>query len=340
MTQLYPLLMSPAFDPRPWGTLDLSAIYPNAKFSERIGEAWLTGDNCVVTNGPLAKRTLADLSKTFGAEFVGTAAREPQRFPLLLKFLFPEEKLSVQVHPDDEAAQRFGEPWGKTECWYVAHAKPGSQIALGLKPGVTKAQFEQSIQENRAEELLNWINVYQGEMIYVAGGTVHTLGPGAVIVETQQQSDTTYRLYDYGRGRSLHLEHGLASVKERNASGKVIRPAPVAIHSGRSRHSSMIAAPYFAVDMFELKEPHVFSTAAGGANSTKKGAKTSVQILVAVEGCGVVEVQGRDPVTLTKGDAVVIPAVVQSFMVRPQWTVEFLKASVPGAESPEPAVRV
>ena len=260
MSQLYPFLMSPAFDPRPWGTLDLSAIYPNHKFNERIGEAWLTGDNCVVANGPLAKRSLRDLSKEFGSELVGTAARDPQRFPLLLKFLFPEEKLSVQVHPDDETAQRFGEPWGKTECWYVAHAKPGSQIALGLKPGVTLAQFEQAIHDKRAEELLNWINVYQGEMIYVAGGTVHTLGPGAVIVETQQQSDTTYRLYDYGRPRPLHLEQGLAAVKERTASGKVIRPAPVAINGGKNRRSSMIAAPYFTVDLFELKAPQDFST--------------------------------------------------------------------------------
>jgi len=332
MTQLYPLLMQPAFDPRPWGTLDLSAIYPNHKFNERIGEAWLTGDNCVVTNGPLAKRPLADLSKEFGPDLVGTAARDPQRFPLLLKFLFPEEKLSVQVHPDDLTAQRFGEPWGKTECWYVAHAKPGSQIALGLKPGVTTAQFEQAIQENRAEELLNWINVYQGEMIYVAGGTVHTLGPGAVIVETQQQSDATYRLYDYGRPRPLHLERGIASVKERVASGKVIRPAPVAIHSGKSRQSSMIAAPYFVVDMYELKEPHIFSTSDAG--------KTSVQILVAVEGCGVVEAQGCDPVTLAKGDAVVVPANLTTFTVRPQWAIEFLKASVPGAAMPEPATRL
>ena len=333
MTQLYPLLMSPAFDPRPWGTLDLSAIYPNHKFNERIGEAWLTGDNCVVANGPLAKRTLEDLSKEFGSELVGTAARDPQRFPLLLKFLFPEEKLSVQVHPDDATAQRFGEPWGKTECWYVAHAKPGSQIALGLKPGVTVAQFEQSIHEKRAEDLLNWINVYQGEMIYVAGGTVHTLGPGSVIVETQQQSDTTYRLYDYGRGRPLHLERGLASVKEHTDSGKVIRPAPVSIHGGKSRQSSMIAAPYFTVDLFEFKEPHVFSTA-------DNSGKTSVQILVAVEGCGVVEAQGRDPVTLAKGDAVVIPAALQSFTVRPQWQLEFLKAGVPSGTVPEPATRM
>jgi len=337
MSQLYPFLMSPAFDPRPWGTLDLSAIYPNHKFNERIGEAWLTGDNCVVANGPLAKRSLADLSKEFGSELVGTAAPDPQRFPLLLKFLFPEEKLSVQVHPDDETAQSFGESWGKTECWYVAHAKPGAQIALGLQPGVTRAQFEQAIHDKRAEELLNWINVYQGEMIYVAGGTVHTLGPGSVIVETQQQSDTTYRLYDYGRPRPLHLEQGLVAVKERTASGKVIRPAPVAINGGKNRRSSMIAAPYFAVDLFELKAPQNFSTI---ASERDESGKTSVQILVAVEGCGVVEAQGRDPVTLAKGDAVVIPAVLQGFTVRPQWTIEFLKACVPSGTVPEPATRI
>ena len=336
MSQLYPFLMSPAFDPRPWGTLDLSAIYPNHKFNERIGEAWLTGDSCVVANGPLAKRSLRDLSKEFGSELVGTAAPDSQRFPLLLKFLFPEEKLSVQVHPDDETAQSFGEPWGKTECWYVAHAKPGAQIALGLQPGVTVAQFEQAIHDKRAEELLNWINVYQGEMIYVAGGTVHTLGPGSVIVETQQQSDTTYRLYDYGRPRPLHLEQGLGAVKERTASGKVIRPAPIAINGGKNRRSSMIAAPYFAVDLFELKAPQDFSTIACEKDESRK---TSVQILVAVEGCGVVEAQGRDPVTLAKGDAVVVPAALQGFTVRPQWAIEFLKAYVPGGSVPEPATR-
>ena len=333
MTQLYPFLMSPAFDPRPWGTLDLSPIYPNHKFNEKIGEAWLTGDNCFVTNGPLAKRSLADLSTEFGAELVGTAARDPKRFPLLLKFLFPEEKLSVQVHPDDATAQRFGEPWGKTECWYVAHAKSGAQIALGLKPGVTAAQLEQAIHEKRAEELLNWINIYQGEMIYVAGGTVHTMGGGAVLVETQQQSDTTYRLYDYGRPRKLHLERGLASVKERVASGKVIRPAPVTIDGGAGRRSAMISAPYFAVDLFEMKAPHDFST-------RDESGKDSVQILVAIDGCGVVEAQGRDPVTLAKGDGVVVPAALGEFSVRPQWSLEFLKACVPGAAIPEPATRL
>ncbi len=333
MSALYPFSMQPAFDPRPWGTLDLSPIYPNHKFDEKIGEAWLTGDACKVANGPLKGKSLADLSSQFGQELVGDAAPDPKRFPLLLKFLFPHEKLSVQVHPDNEAARRVGQPWGKTECWYVAHARPGAQIALGLKPGITVEQFEIAIREKRAEELLNWINVYSGEMIYVAGGTVHTLGPGSIVVETQQQSDTTYRLYDYGRPRELHLKEGLAAIKLGVNSGKVVRPAPSALNGSTNRRAPLISAPYFMVDMFELKQPHQFDTSSGTG-------KHSVQILVAVEGCAIVESQGTEPVTLARGDAVVVPAAVGEFRVRPQWSVEFLKASVPGAPVPEPEIRM
>ena len=332
MASLYPLLMLPGFDPRPWGTQDLSPIYPNHKFEEKIGEAWLSGDDCKVANGPLSGKTLAQLSEQHQGELVGEAARDPRRFPLLLKFLFPHEKLSVQVHPDDTQALRVGQPWGKTECWYVAHAKPGSKIGLGLKPGVTAGQLEQSIRENRAEEMLNWIDVYAGDMIYVAGGTVHTLGPGSVIVETQQQSDTTYRLYDYGRPRELHLKDGIAAVKEKAKSGKVVRPAPQGIGT-RNRHAPMVSAPYFVVDMFEAKDALELSTRDGSG-------KTSVQILVAVEGCGVIEGRGMNPVTLAKGDAVVVPACLGEFAVRPQWAVEFLRAYVPGNSLPEPEVRI
>jgi mannose-6-phosphate isomerase len=331
MQALYPLLMQPGFDPRPWGTEDLSPIYPNHKFSEKIGEAWLSGDECKVATGPLAGETLAHLSEQYQREFVGDAARDARRFPLLLKFLFPHEKLSVQVHPDDEQAVRVGQPWGKTECWYVAHAKPGSQIALGLKPGVTAGQLEKAIHENRAEELLNWINVFTGDMIYVAGGTVHTLGPGSVIVETQQQSDTTYRLYDYGRPRELHLKDGMAAVKEKVRSGKVVRPAPTQL--GKNRREALVTAPYFVVDRFEAQERLALSTRDDCGLS-------SVHILVAVEGCGVVEAQGMEPVTWAKGDAVVVPACVGEFGVRPQWSVEFLRAYVPGKPLPEPETRM
>jgi mannose-6-phosphate isomerase len=333
MTDLYPLLMSPVFDPRPWGTTDLSPIYPSHRFEEKIGESWLTGDNGKVANGPLRGKSLAELSAQYGGKLVGEAADDSTRFPLLTKFLFPHEKLSVQVHPDDEAAHRAGQPCGKTECWYVARAKPGSQIGLGLKPGVTRAQFEQAIHQQRAEELLNWINVFPGEMIYVAGGTVHTLGPGSIIVETQQQSDTTYRLYDYGRPRELHLKEGLAAVKEHVRSGKVIRPAPTLIEGTKNRRSPLVAAPFFVVEMFELTEPQEFKT-------TDRVEKSSVQILIAVEGCAVIEARGAEPVTLAKGDAVVVPASIGGFQVRPQWTVEFLKASLPGRAVPEPATRI
>ena len=324
--------MLPAFDPRPWGTLDLSPIYPNHKFAEKIGEAWLSGDHCKVANGPLTGQTLAQVSEQFQRELVGDAARDPKRFPLLLKFLFPHEKLSVQVHPDDAQAQRVGQPWGKTECWYIAHAKPGAQIALGLKLGVTTTQLEEAIHQKRAEEVLNWVNVYAGDMIYVAGGTVHTLGPGSVVVETQQQSDTTYRLYDYGRPRELHLKDGMAAVKEKVNSGKVVRPAPSQMNGGKNRHSPLVAAPYFVVDMFEAKEPLQLATREGSG-------KSSVQILVAVEGCGVIEAPGMEPVTLAKGDAVIIPACVGNFSVRPQWALEFLRSYVPGESLPEPETR-
>ncbi len=333
MGTLYPFSMQPVFDPRPWGTLDLSPIYPNHKFEEKIGEAWLTGDAGLVANGPLKGKTLAELSLQFGRELVGEAAPDPNRFPLLLKFLFPHEKLSVQVHPDDKEARRVGQPWGKTECWYVAHARPGAQIGLGLKAGVTREKFEQAIHNQHADELLNWINVYPGEMIYVAGGTVHTLGPGSVIVETQQQSDTTYRLYDYGRPRELHLKQGLAAIKEQVRSGKVIRPAPSQLDGSANRRAPMISSPYFVVDMFELKEPHKFET-------KDEVGKRSVQILVAVEGCGIIEAPGTNPVTLAKGDAVVVPAAVGDFQVRPQWSVELIKAMVPGKALPEPETRM
>ena len=325
--------MTPGFDPRPWGTLDLSPIYPNHRFEQKIGESWLTGDDCKVSNGAFKGKSLSELSQQIGRELVGSAARDAHRFPLLLKFLFPAEKLSVQVHPDDAMAQSIGEPCGKTECWYVAHAKPGSKIALGLKSGITRKDLEEAIHAQRAEEVLNWINVYPGEMIYVAGGTVHTLGPGSVIVETQQQSDTTYRLYDYGRPRELHLERGLEAVKERVASGKVVRPAPVSLNGSKNRLSPLVRSSCFVVELFEMKEAHDFST-------REASGKNSAHILVAVEGCAAVEVPGAETVTLTKGDAVVIPANAGDFRVQPQWTVEFLKAYVPGDSLPDPATRI
>lgn len=330
MHNLYPLLMKPLFDPRPWGRLDLSPIY-SKKFDETIGESWLTGDNCVVQNGPLAGRSLAELSAQYQRELVGEAPRDGHRFPLLLKFLFPQEKLSVQVHPDDAAAQDVGEPCGKTECWYVAHADRGAEIGLGLKTGVTRADFEKSIRENRAEELLNWIKVSAGDMIFVAGGTVHTLGPGSIIVETQQQSDTTYRLYDYGRPRELHLKHGLRAIKENAPSGKVRPLAPRNLNGSGSRQQQLVASSYFAVEKYELKSSHQFDVGAG---------KSSAQILVATEGGGSLSAPACDAVRFGKGDAVVIPASIARFDLQPQGALQFIRSFVPGTAVGEPETSI
>lgn len=328
MDKLYPLLMQPLFDPRPWGRFDLSPIYPR-KFKELIGESWLTGDNCVVQNGELAGKSLSELSSRYKRELVGEAPRHADRFPLLLKFLFPQEKLSVQVHPDDAAAQEVGEPCGKTECWYVAHAQPGAEIGLGLKPGVTRKDFERSIHENRAEELLNWIKVAAGDMIYVAGGTVHTLGPGSIIVETQQQSDTTYRLYDYGRPRELHLKHGLRVIKENAAAGKVRRRAPQNLNGGSSSRQELVASAYFAVEKYELRSPHRFAAGAG---------KSSAQILTGMDGTATVSAAGCEAVKFGKGDAVVIPASISEFELRPESNAEFIRSLVPGTAVPDPEI--
>ena len=329
MSELYPLLMTPLFDPRPWGRLDLSPIY-SRHFEEKIGESWLTGDNCKVQNGPLAGKSLADLASSYGPELIGDAPVDQHRFPLLMKFLFPQEKLSVQVHPDDAAARELGEPCGKTECWYVAHAAPGAEIGLGLKPGTTRSEFERSIHEHRAEELLNWIPVSAGDMFYVAGGTVHTLGPGSIIVETQQQSDTTFRLYDYGRSRELHLEHGLRVIKELAVSGKV-KPQPFSkLGTNGNQRQPLVASRYFAVEKFEIHAAHEIPANEG---------KSSVQILVAVEGAGTLEAEGSS-LDFARGDAVVVPARVQEFRVQPQGKLVFLKSYVPGVPTTEPEVNV
>src|SRR5215469_13900757 len=250
MPHLYPLRLHPEFYERVWGARTLGPIYSREITGEPIGEVWLTGDKCRVANGPLAGRTLDDLSRKAGAELLGNAARDA-RFPLLLKFLFPKEKLSVQVHPDDETAARAGEPCGKTECWYVLDAPSGTQVGLGLKPGVTKAEVERAIRETRMEKLLNWIDLNPGDLIYVDAGTVHTIGPGVVLLETQQTSDTTYRLYDYGRPRELHIDRGVAATRLHTAAGKV----PPRTEGARTL---LIEQKYFTVDRIAVNATSPF----------------------------------------------------------------------------------
>ena len=304
MSALYPFLMRPEFVERPWGTLDLSPVYPGHRCEKPVGEVWLTGDQNRVANGPLGGRTLGELCRQYGRALVGESARETDRFPLLIKFLFSREKLSVQVHPDDETARRAGLPCGKTECWYVVAADPGAQVALGLKPGVTREQLARAIRDVQAEELLNWVDIHPGEMIYVDAGTVHTIGPGAILLETQQNSDTTYRLYDYGRPREIHVEQGLAATKERTRAGKV-----------PCEGTTLVDSPCFVVEKFSLTETRCFEAA------------HSPQIFVALEGCGAIE--GVSSAGFDRGQVLVIPAKVAQVRIRPSQHVELLRMSLP-----------
>jgi|SRR5579862_195437 len=319
MPHLYPLRLHPEFYERVWGARNLEPIYSCQITGEPIGEVWLTGDKCRVANGPLAGRTLDELSRELGPDLLGEASPEGSRFPLLLKFLFPKEKLSVQVHPDDETAARAGQPWGKTECWYVLQAPAGTQVGLGLKSGVSKGQVERAIRETRMEELLNWVDLHSGDLIYVEAGAVHTIGPGAVILEIQQNSDTTYRLYDYGRPRELHIDAGMRAMKEGAHAGKVQKQHAHA-ENGKSQ-VNVVTSPCFVVDKFSLSQPWEFRR--------PEHAKRSVWCLVAIRGSGVILSGGAEPISFNSGEVVVVPAAVKNLTVKPQWDLEFLCASLP-----------
>jgi mannose-6-phosphate isomerase len=284
-----PFRLRPELVERVWGSHDLRPWY-EVQSEKAIGEAWLTGDACLVETGPLAGETLF---AAFG------------KFPLLVKMLFPQDKLSVQVHPDDADAARLGavaasasaasisKVEAKTECWYILHAEPGASVALGLRPGVDTAAVRAAIEDGTLEALVEQVPVSAGDMVYVPAGTIHAIGPGVVILEIQQNSDTTYRLYDYGRPRELHLEKGLGVLKLETEAGKV---AAKAIEGGvQLSGTELIRVPHFTVERYEVTGAELEFAAAGGA-----------QVVIALEGEGVVRGEGGE-VALKAGEAVVVP---------------------------------
>ncbi len=276
-TSVAPFRLKPWFSERVWGKQDLRPWYSDTGTRELVGEAWLTGPQCVVETGVFA-----------GREFASVAAELGGACPLLVKLLFPKEKLSVQVHPDDVQARAMGETRGKTECWYVLEAEPEAYVSLGLKDDVDAAKFRAAVSEGTAEELLRQVPVSVGDMLFVDAGTVHAIGPGVVLLETQQTSDVTYRLYDYGRPRELHLEKGLAVMKSETAAGKV---APRTM-DGFVR---LIEQKYFVVDRFEVGADGAVAVAMDGAGC-----------LVGLRGSGVVKTS-EGSVELSPGRAVVVP---------------------------------
>jgi mannose-6-phosphate isomerase len=220
VAELAPFGIEPAISPRPWGFRDLRPWYDRVAEGEPIGEMWLTGDDCLISTGPHAGKRLAALFAEVHQALLGDGAPSPDS-PLLIKTIFAREKLSVQVHPDDKMAQKYGDPRGKTECWYVLAAEPGAEVALGVKPGTTLAQIEEEIHAGTLEASLNPVPVAAGDMIFVDAGTIHAIWPGPILLETQQNCDLTYRMFDYGRGRELHIEKSLEATKLMTRAGKI-----------------------------------------------------------------------------------------------------------------------
>jgi mannose-6-phosphate isomerase len=290
-TPFAPFRLSPVFSERVWGRPNLRPWYAETGTDQLVGEAWLTGPACLIETGPLAGRTLASAVSEFPGEILNPTA--VPEFPLLVKLLFPNDNLSVQVHPDDAQAQAIGQPRGKTECWYVLEATPGATVALGLKPGVTTEQLAASATDNTMESLIEHIPVSVGDMVYVDAGTVHAIGPGVVLLETQQTCDITYRLFDYGRPRELHLEQGLRVVRTETSAGK-ITPQEV---DGFTR---LISQRYFTVDRFELAAGDTVAIPASDTAGLSS-------CLIALSGAGTISTAAGS-VDLLPGKAVVLPA--------------------------------
>jgi len=226
-----------------------------------MGEAWLTGNECRFTTGEFAEHALGEVWPALPVEWTGTRLQGLPRIPLLVKFIFPADKLSLQVHPDDAYA-RAHEPageTGKTEMWYAVTADEGSEVRLGFAPGVTPESFDRAIDAGTADSCLQRIAVRAGDAFFVPAGTVHTIGPGLVLCEVQQHSDLTYRLYDYnrrdaqGRARELHVEKGLDVAHFGRQAGGKIELLP-SIRNSCSEETCFLACRHFAVERWDFAE--------------------------------------------------------------------------------------
>lgn len=258
---LYPLTFQPIFKERVWGGRNLERLYGKAlPPGNPIGESWEITDRpegvSVVANGPLAGRTLRQLMEEHGREILGAAHPEGGRFPLLIKILDATDTLSVQVHPPAAVAARLGgEP--KTEMWYIADATPEAALYAGLRQGVTREEFERRIGDGTVAECLHRVPVKKGDAMFLPSGRLHAIGAGNVIFEIQQNSDTTYRVFDWnrvgldGRPRDLHVQASLESIDFEDFE-------PGLIQSIYSRNPTMkvryvVDNPLFRVDGYQVK---------------------------------------------------------------------------------------
>src|ERR1017187_289222 len=253
---LYPFTFQPIFKQRVWGGRELERLYHNPlPRGLQIGESWYIsdrpGDVSVIANGPLAGKDLRWLMEQHAPEVLGAAKPLRGRFPLLIKILDPQDKLSLQVHPPPaKAAALGGEP--KTEMWYVTEASPAAELYVGLKRGVTRAEFESKLKTGAVAECFHRVNVRAGDAMFLPSGRVHALGAGLVILDIQQNSDTTYRVFDWnrvgldGKTRELHIAQSLASIDFNDFEPKLVETKFVA--DGKIQKRSLVNDPLFTVE--------------------------------------------------------------------------------------------
>lgn len=318
----YPLKFHPIFKERIWGGRRLETLYGKALPAKvPVGEAWeisdRPGDESVIANGPLAGKTLHWLMENHRQELLsGAKIAGSGRFPLLIKILDAQEKLSLQVHPPaNKAAALGGEP--KTEMWFVADATPEADLFVGLKKGVTQAEFQKKTADGTVANCFHRIVVKKGDVMFLPSGRVHALGAGSVIFEIQQNSDTTYRVFDWnrvdasGKPRDLHVAQSMESIDFNDFEPLLVQGEKG--QRGGAQVKLLVQDPLFTVSWGELEAGKVFPAASG-----------IMQIFGTLTGSLIVE-GGGETVVLKAGEFCLVPAAVQGRKVRSETGASFLE---------------
>jgi mannose-6-phosphate isomerase len=324
----YPLRLEPRFVERVWGSEDISFLYPSRpQQPRRVGEVWLTGSDNPIANGPWSGTSLEALARNCASSLLGQVPPHPSGqpvFPLLIKFLFTTDKLSVQVHPPDSRAAQE-KSWGKSEMWHVLHAEPGARLAVGFRKNHSllsqPGQLRSAVAGGAIEQELDWTSVKVGDTFFVPAGTVHAIGGGLVICEIQQNSDITYRLYDYnrpgadGRPRALHIEQALGVIQSHPNAGRT-KPLPLAADEGS--RLCLASSSYFITERWQFQKP--FDHSAGARP----------EIWIALEGQAEFDAAGQR-VRCAKGEVVILPADLLSVSIQPHSPCLFLRTYPPAA---------
>jgi mannose-6-phosphate isomerase len=306
---------------RVWGFRDLRPWYDyvidetrSASERQPIGEVWLTGDDCRIATGPHTGKPLAAIFRERPEALLGKDVPSSDS-PLLIKMIFAREKLSVQVHPDDKLAQKYGQPRGKTECWYALSADPDARVAVGLKSGVTHDLVRSGITDGTLENSLQILPVSAGDMIFVDAGTVHAIWPGSVLLETQQNCDLTYRMYDYGRPRELHIDKSLEALRLSTRAGKV---APRVLED----RTILVDQDYFCVERLPVK----FSRASATLPSPDETAP-GLSYLFAAKGSARITSPSFGEIELPSRGIIAVPASSPVFAVQDQGELDLIRLS-------------